>query len=63
MSGSWSQRRIAWRIKDDAARQAQARADRLTCAAWNERMRLLGGPAMALVLELTVTYMLPLSDG
>jgi hypothetical protein len=45
MAGSWSQRRIAWRIKDDAAKKAQARADTLACEAWNERMRLLGGPA------------------
>jgi hypothetical protein len=44
MSGSWSQRRISWRIKDDAARQAQVHADTLACEAWNERMRLLGGP-------------------
>src|SRR6478672_13078885 len=45
MGGSWSQRRIAWRIKDEAAKTAQARADALACEAWNERMRMLGGPA------------------
>jgi hypothetical protein len=42
--GSWSRRRIEWRSKDEAARAAQQRADRLCCEAWNERMRLLGGP-------------------
>src|ERR1043166_2865968 len=41
---SWSGRRIAWRIKDDAAKKAQQHADELCCEAWNERMRLLGGP-------------------
>jgi hypothetical protein len=41
---SWSQRRIDWRIKDEAAKKAQAHADALCCEAWNDRMRLLGGP-------------------
>jgi hypothetical protein len=41
---SWSGRRIAWRAKDEAARKAQQRADELACEAWNDRMRLLGGP-------------------
>lgn len=41
---SWSQRRIAWRMKDAEAKKAQQRADELCCEAWNERMRLLGGP-------------------
>jgi len=44
MSGSWSQRRTTWRIKDDAAKKAQVHADALCCEAWNERLRLLGGP-------------------
>jgi len=44
MGGSWSQRRIEWRFKDEAAKKAQAHADALACEAWNERMRLLGGP-------------------
>ena len=41
---SWGRRHSDWRIKNDLAKRAQKRADEFCCEAWNERLRLLGGP-------------------
>ena len=38
------ERRLRVRSKDEDARKAQQRADKLACEAWNERLTQLGGP-------------------
>lgn len=41
---SGTSRRLEVRAKDNEARQAQKRADQLSCEAWNTRLAQLGGP-------------------